>query len=409
MAPFAENYSEWYILCAFWKSSRKIRKMTIETDVEFIVVGGGIAGSSVAAELAGHGRVAVLEAEAQAGYHSTGRSAALFSEAYGNATIRALTRASRAFLASPPAGFATAPLMQARATLFLVGPGQLPLMARFRADPDIAALTQVLSADDAVSRVAILRRECLEAAVLDPGSADIDVDMLHQGFLRMARARGAQLCLASEVRSLTRDGAAWVARTAEGAYRAPVVINAAGAWADAVAALAGVPSLGLQPLRRTAALIEPPPGVGTAAWPAVIGIDESYYFKPDAGLLLISSAGEHPSPACDAQPEELDVAIAVDRYESVTGLQVRQVKHRWAGLRVFSPDRSPVVGFDAGAPGFFWCAGQGGYGIQTSPALSRVAAALALGRPVPDDVAALGVQAGQLSPARFAGASGRQP
>jgi len=370
--------------------------------LDYIVVGAGIAGASVAAELAAHGRVTLLEAESQAGYHSTGRSAALFSEAYGNAPVRALTRASHAFLSKPPEGFAAAPLLRERHTLFLARRGQRHLIDELRANPDIGMRTTLLSAQDVVSRVSILQQEELEGAVLDSGSADIDVDLLHQGFLRKARAHGAQLHVNSAVTSLSRLGADWEARCAEGVFRAPVLINAAGAWADAVAAMAAVQPVGLQPKRRTAALIALPPGVDAARWPAVIGIDESYYFKPDAGLLLISPADEHPSPACDAQPEELDVAIAVDRFESLTGLQIRQVKRRWAGLRVFSPDRTPVVGFDALAPGFFWCAGQGGYGIQTSPALGRVAAALARGAAMPDDILSLGVQTRHLSPARFA-------
>ena len=370
--------------------------------LDYIVVGAGIAGASVAAELAAHGRVALLEAESQAGYHSTGRSAALFSEAYGNAPVRALTRASHAFLSRPPEGFAAAPLLRERHTLFLARRGQRHLIDELRANPDIGMRTTLLSAQDVVSRVSILQQDGLEGAVLDSGSADIDVDLLHQGFLRQARAHGAQLHVNSAVTSLSRLGADWEARCAEGVFRAPVLINAAGAWADAVATMAGVQPVGLQPKRRTAALIALPPGVDAATWPAVIGIDESYYFKPDAGLLLISPADEHPSPACDAQPEELDVAIAVDRFEALTGLQVRQVKRRWAGLRVFSPDRTPVVGFDAQAPGFFWCAGQGGYGIQTSPALGRVAAALARGAAMPDDILSLGVQTRHLSPARFA-------
>ncbi|MDN3922128.1 NAD(P)/FAD-dependent oxidoreductase [Roseateles violae] len=369
--------------------------------LQFIVVGAGMAGASIAAELAPHGPLVLLEAESQVGYHTTGRSAALFSEAYGNAVIRALTRASRSFLEQPPAGFAAAPLLRARDTLYLAGPGQRHLLAQFRADPALAAHTSLLSAEAVAARVGILRPDLQEGAVLHAGSADIDVDLLHQGFLRQARARGAQLRLDSAVRALRREGGDWVAHTDGGVYRAPVLVNAAGAWADAVATMAGARPLGLQPLRRTAALIDAPPGLDIAAWPAVIGVDESYYFKPDAGHLLISPADETPSPPCDAQPEELDVAIAVDRFETVTGLQVRQVRHRWAGLRVFSPDRRPVLGFDAELPGFFWCAGQGGYGIQTAPALGRAAAALALGRPLPPDLQALGVQACQLSPLRF--------
>ena len=365
-------------------------------NVDCLVVGAGIAGASVAASLAGKASVAVLEAEPHAGYHATGRSAALYSALYGNATIRALTRASLAEFRAPAHG-----VLRERPTLFLVGAGQERLVEAFTADADVRERTTPLSVDEVLRRVPLLQRDRVAGALLDVTSADIDVDLLHQGFLRRARAQGAVLHLDTRLLALERDGANWLAHTVSGSFRAPVVINAAGAWADGVAEMAGVSPVPLQPLRRTAVLIDLPEGVDATGWPAVVAIDESQYFKPDAGLLLISAADETPSPPCDAQPEELDVAIAVDRFETLTGRPVRRVRHRWAGLRVFSPDRSPVVGFDAAAPGFFWCAGQGGYGIQTSPALGRAAAALASGRTLPLDIADMGVTAAQLSPARF--------
>ncbi|MFO1338599.1 MAG: FAD-binding oxidoreductase [Burkholderiaceae bacterium] len=369
---------------------------------DFIVIGAGIAGASAAAWLAQSARVAVLEAEPQAGYHATGRSAALYSAIYGNETIRALTRASQGFFHAPPPGMAAVPLLRRRDTLFLVGPGQQAQAEHFLAAADIRERTRALGADEVLARVPVVQRERVAGAVLDEGSADIDVDALHQGFLRQARAAGAELRLASGLRALERDGAGWLAHTADGGgWRAPVVVNAAGAWADGVAALAGVAPVPLQPLRRTAVLVDVPLGLDASAWPAVVAIDESQYFKPDAGLLLISAADETPSPPCDAQPEELDVAVAVARFETLTGRPVARVRHRWAGLRVFSPDRTPVVGFEPAVPGFFWCAGQGGYGIQTSPALGRAAATLALGRALPQDLADLGVDARQLSPRRF--------
>ena len=376
--------------------------MTIAAEADFIVVGAGIAGASVAAELAAHGSVVVLEAESHPGYHTTGRSAAMFSESYGNAVVRALSRASRDFFQAPPAIFTAVPLVRPRGTMLLVNRGQQDLADRLLDDADIRARTRLLDVDAALARVPILRRELLAGAVLDPTSADIDVDLLLQGFLRQARSRGARLHLDCAVTALERHGSTWRARTAAGDFEAPVIVNAAGAWADTIGAMAGARSMRLQPLRRTAALVDLPQGVDASGWPVVLAIDESFYFKPDAGLLLISPADETASPPCDAQPEELDVAIAVDRFEATTGLQVRRVRRRWAGLRVFSPDRTPVIGFDPEVPGFFWCAGQGGYGIQTAPSLSRVAASLARGAPMPADVAALGVQAMQLSPRRFA-------
>lgn len=372
-------------------------------NVDCIVIGAGIAGASVAAALAGDASVAVLEAEPHAGYHSTGRSAALYSTLYGNATIRALTRASLGYLLTPPQGMVKDALLRERHTLFLVGAGQEALVPGFTADADVRERTTWLGADEVLARVPLLQRDHVAGALLDVTSADIDVDLLHQGFLRAARAAGAQLHLGTGLQALEREGSGWRAHTASGSFRAGVVINAAGAWADAVAAMAGIAPVPLQPLRRTAVLIDLPEGVDATLWPAVVAIDESQYFKPDAGLLLISAADETPSPPCDAQPEELDVAIAVDRFETLTGRPVRRVRHRWAGLRVFSPDRSPVVGYEASAPGFFWCAGQGGYGIQTSPALGRAAAALALARALPQELVDMGVTAQQLSPMRFRG------
>jgi len=377
---------------------------TTARSVDCLVIGAGIAGASIAANLAPHLSVAVIEAEAHAGYHTTGRSAALYSAIYGNAPVRALTRASRPFLDRPPAGFTEVPLLRPRDTLYLIGTGQQAIADRFAMDDDVRAHTRRLDAEEVLRRLPILRRELVEGELLEQGSADIDVDALHQGFLRQARTGGVRLHLGAPLRELVRERQGWLARTDGFSLRAPLVINAAGAWADTVAQLAGVAPLPLQPLRRTAALIDVPEGVDARAaadWPAVIVIDESHYFKPDAGLLLISPADETPSPPCDAQPEELDVAIAVDRFETLSGRRVPRVRHQWAGLRVFSPDRTPVVGLDPTAPGFFWCAGQGGYGIQTAPALGRAAAALALGRELPGDIAAAGVSASDLSPQRF--------
>jgi len=356
-----------------------------------------MAGAAAAASLSADADVVILETEAQAGYHSTGRSAALYSALYGNAVVRALTRASHDFFLQAR----EQPLLQPRETLFLIGAGQEAQAQAFAADADIRERTRPMTDDEVVARVPILQRERVAGALLDVGSADIEVDLLHQGFLRLARAQGAQLQLGAPLRMLEREGTDWIARTGHGSYRAPVVINAAGAWADEVAALAGVAPLPLHPLRRTAVLIDVPGALDASGWPAVIAVDESQYFKPDAGLLLISPADETPSAPCDARPEELDVAIAVDRFETLIGRPVPRIRHSWAGLRVFSPDRTPVIGFEPGVPGFFWCAGQGGYGIQTSPALGRATAALALGGPLPSDLLALGIEARQLSPARF--------
>ena len=364
---------------------------------DILIIGGGIAGASVGAHLAGDAKIALIEREERPGYHSTGRSAALFSEIYGNELIRALSRASRGFFFDPPPGFAAVPLVTPRGALYVGTAAQQDAVLRFAADPSAAGQVELLSGDRARALVPILGEDCA-AAAFEPAAADVDVHALHDGFLRQLRAAGGVVLLDHGVVSLERRGGLWVAATTQGEIAAPIVINAAGAWADDLAGRAGVRRIGLEPRRRTAVLVDPPDGVAIERWPIVIDIDEHYYFKPDAGLLLLSPADETPCAPCDAQPEELDIAMAIDRVEAATTLRVRRVRHKWAGLRSFVADRSPVVGFAPDAPGFFWLAGQGGYGIQTAPALGRLAAALARGRDVPED---LGVTRAQLAPERL--------
>ncbi len=371
------------------------------TDIDFLVVGAGMAGASAAAELAKRGSVAIVDMEGHAGYHTTGRSAALFTEIYGNATIRALTRASRDFLFDTPAGFSEVPLVAPRASLYFAASDEPDAVARFREDADIARATSVLSEAEVLKLIPIFRPGYVRGGALEEGSADIEVDSLLQGFLRAARARKATVHLGCAVTALRREGERWIVATTGGRFKARVVVNAAGAWGDELARMAGAAPVGLQPLRRTAVLVSVPGGHPAGAWPVALHLGEQFYFKPDAGHLLLSPANEDPSPPCDAQPEELDVAIAVDHFEQAIGTPVRQIHHRWAGLRVFAPDRTPVVGFDPSVPGFFWLVGQGGYGIQTAPAMGRVAAALAAGDAIPQDVARQGVSAALLSPARF--------
>lgn len=365
--------------------------MDDRTDI--IVIGAGIAGASAADALAPSARVIVLEQEERAGVHSTGRSAALFSETYGNAVIRALSRASRAFLAGPPDGFSETPLIRPRGSLYVAAEDQLD---RLRALEVATGTFERLSGAEARRRVPILRPEASAAGLYEPGAMDIDVDALHQGFLRRLRRRGGQLVTDAPVTALRREATGWIATTPRGDVSAPIVINAAGAWADRVAVLAGIAPLGLQPKRRTAALIDGP-DLDFSGWPLVIDADETVYFKPDAGRLLISPADETDTEPGDAQPDDLDVAVAADRVERMTTLRVSRVRHRWAGLRTFAPDRTPVCGFDPREAGFFWLAGQGGYGIQTSPALAALAARLVLR--LPGDLAELEAA---LAPDRYA-------
>lgn len=372
---------------------------TAQFDV--LVVGGGIAGVSVGAALAQTRRVAVLERERLPGYHATGRSAALFCETYGSPQIRALSRGSRAFLAAPPAGFTETALLLPRGLLYVAHEDQLERLCRFAEEPDLRDKRPLLDTDAARALSPLLRPEHAVAALHDPDASDIEVHALHQGYLRLLRRRGGLYAAPADVLALERRNGLWTLDCGSARYSAPVVVNAAGAWADRIAALAGVAPIGLEPRRRTAVMIEAPEHADLAQWPLTLDVDETFYFKPDAGRLLLSPADETPSEPCDAAPEELDVAIAIDRFERATTLQVRRVLQRWAGLRSFVADRNPVVGYAADVPGFFWLAAQGGYGIQTAPAMARLAAALLQERPVPADLLALGVDASSLSPERL--------
>jgi D-arginine dehydrogenase len=369
--------------------------------VDVAIIGAGIAGASVAAVLAESLSVVVVECEAFPGMHSTGRSAALFSEIYGGEAVRALSRASRDFLHAPPDGFAAAPLTRPRGALHIASEAQLAALDAFCALPDIAPAIARKTARECRALCPILREDQVAAGALEAASADVDVDALHQGYLRLLKTRGGTLLVDAEVLAVSREGAGWCMTAGETEIEAPIVVNAAGAWADEVAVLAGVRPIGLQPRRRTALIVDAPEDADSDAWPMVIDIDEQFYFRPDAGALLLSPADETPSPPCDAQPDEWDIAVAIDRVTTATTLDVRRVRRSWAGLRSFAPDRAPVVGFAPAASGFFWLAGQGGYGIQTAPAMAALAAALVAGAPVPATLTDFGVDAEALRPGRF--------
>jgi len=372
-----------------------------------IVVGAGIAGSSAAYHLAAEGlSVLLVEREGQPGYHSTGRSAAIYSEAYGNAVVRAITTASRAFFLAPPAGFAAHPLLTPRGAMFFGTAAQRETVERLVEEAARLVEMRALDADGVRLLCPALRPGYAALGGYEPGAMDIDVHALHQGFLRGLRQHGGHLVADTEAAALGRStGGDWEMETPTRRFRSVYVVNAAGAWCDNVGAMAGARPLGLVPKRRTAILFDPPAGTDVAGWPLAIDADESFYFKPDAGRLMGSPADETPSEPCDAQPEELDIALAVDRIERATTLQIRRIVHRWAGLRSFVADKTLVAGFDPDLAGFFWLAGQGGYGVQTSPAMGRIAASLLRGRGLPADVADLGVEPAHLSPARFRPAS----
>lgn len=368
---------------------------------DIIVIGAGMAGASVAAHLAPSGRVLVLEQESHPGMHATGRSAALFSTIYGPEPVRALSRASQATLMTPPATFSEEPFATPRGVLYIATDEQAPRLQAFQAAPDVAAMTRIVSPEEALALCPIINPDRLAANVLEPDAADLDVHRLHQAYLRQLRAHGGELLTDHQVNAIAREGDAWRVTSGGADHVAPILVNAAGAWGDHIAALAGVTQLGLRPLRRTVILVDVPDGMDASRWPMVIDADERFYFKPDAGRLLITPADETPSVPCDAQPDEWDIAVAVDRVETATSLRVRRVSHRWAGLRTFAPDGVPVAGYDRDATGFFWLVGQGGYGIQTAPALSALAASLVQGQPMPRALEGFGIEPRALSPARF--------
>lgn len=370
---------------------------------DFLIIGAGIAGASLASELAPHAAVAVLEQEPQPGYHSTGRSAALFSETYGTPTTRALTRASRPFLEAPPAGFAEHPILTPRGVMHVAMRGQEHLLgqamaAAMQGSPDASRL----SALETLARCPVLREDLVAGAVHEPDAMDIDVHALHQGYLKRLRAAGGEIVVNARVVKAAFDGTAWTVVLDDGrSLVARTLVNAAGAWADVVARACGVPPVGLQPKRRTAFTFDAPAGIDFAGWPAVIGIDESYYFKPDAGQLLGSPANADPVEPHDVQPEELDVATGIYQIEQATTLQIRRPRHIWAGLRSFVADGDLVIGPDNRQPGFYWLAAQGGYGIQSAPGAALLAASQLLGQPLPDILAREGVRIEALSPARL--------
>ena len=378
----------------------RINPMTQQAD--FVVVGGGIAGASVGYFLAPHARVVLLERESQPGYHSTGRSAALFLESYGTPQVRALTRASRAFLDAPPAGFAEHPVLGPRGCLLVAAPGQEALLQEhWELLRSMTPHARRLTAAQALDLVPVLRPDRVIGAVLEPEANDMDVHAIHQGYLRGLRRAGGTVVCDAEVTGLARKDGVWEVATPAGTWRAPVVVNAAGAWCDVVAALAGVPTIGLQPRRRSAFTFAPPAGVDTRHWPCLISADESWYVKQDAGMLLGSPANADPVEPQDVQPEELDIALAIARIQQMTTLEIRRPARTWAGLRSFVADGDLVGGFDPAAPGFFWLAAQGGYGIQTSPAMGEACAALARGLPLPQRIADFGLTEAMLSPARL--------
>jgi D-arginine dehydrogenase len=368
-----------------------------------VIIGAGIAGASLGYRLAEQQSVLLLEREPQPGYHSTGRSAAMFMEAYGTPQIQALTRASRAFYQSPPTGFCEHRLLEPRGCLYVASLEQQALLASSYAQ-NLANGTEVrlLDPEAAVAMVPSLKGEAIAGAFHEPGAMDLDVHALHQGFLRGFRQAGGELrCNAELVEGAFAEGL-WQLHLADGSVlQARQLVNAAGAWADRIATMCGVQPVGLQPCRRSAFTFEGPQDQAFAQWPAVIGVDESFYFKPDAGQLLGSPANADPVEAQDVMPEELDVATGIYNIEALTTLTIRRPSHTWAGLRSFVADGDLVIGRDPHNPAFFWLAAQGGYGIQSAAGVSQLACALLLDQALPASLHREGVEPQRLSPARF--------
>lgn len=366
---------------------------------DYLIVGAGISGAAAACELALHGSVVIVEAESSAGYHSTGRSAALYTPNYGSELVCKINRLSHDFLCSPPDGFCTQPLLRQRGMMSVASTGQGSqlddLLAQGGED------VERLDAAQTLALAPFLRKERVIGAACEAAVADMDVDALHQGFLRSARQRGAELLLGSGIVGMQRAGECWMVDLGERQLQARVIVNAAGAWADEVAALAGVKGVGLVPRRRTAILIDPPAGMSLTNVPAMDFIGVENYIKPDAGQLMVSPGDATPVAPQDVQPDDMDVAVLVDWLENETHLEVRRLNHQWAGLRSFVEDGAPVVGFAPDADGFFWLAGQGGYGIMMSSALARATASLIVHGTLPDDFVAAGISAADLSARRL--------
>lgn len=347
--------------------------------IEVAIIGAGIAGASLAYFLGERARVTLLEGESHPGYHTTGRSAAFYAETYGGPAVQPLTTASKDFFENPPEGFTDVPLLGPRGGLYIADDASLPKLAELA--QGFAGSGVALEPIDAAAvraRWPQISPGWLAGALWEPDCRDIEVAALHQGFLAGAKRRGTRLVTDAMVTGLHDQGGRWQLDTSAGRFEADIVVNAAGAWGDAVAALAGVPPVGLMPLRRTVAVVDVDPAA-PADLPLVIAADASFYFKPDGGRLWASPHDEVPCVAGDVQPEEYDVAVALDRLERATTWRIRRLERAWAGIRTFAPDRSPVYGYEPHRPGFFWCVGQGGFGIQTAPAAARLAAALLLG------------------------------
>jgi D-arginine dehydrogenase len=343
---------------------------------DFLVIGAGISGTAAAFELAAHGTVLLLEAETSPGYHSTGRSAALFTPHFGSATVQAINLSSRDFFLNPPEGFCESPLVTPRGMLTIATPGMEEALAGHLALSATGQEIISITTSEALAMAPLLRPERVIAASYEPRVMDIDVALLHQSYLRGFKQRSGTLICGKRLNALTRTNGHWKAEASGEFYDAKTIINAAGAWAEIVGQMAGTKPIGLVPKRRTAIVVDAPEGIDVKSMPAVDFAGADAYFKPDAGRIMASPGDQTPVEAQDIQPDEWDIAVVADWLQTETTIQLRRIGTSWAGLRSFVDDQNPVVGFDERVEGFFWLAAQGGYGIMMAPALANAATTL---------------------------------
>jgi D-arginine dehydrogenase len=368
------------------------------TTFDIIIIGAGIAGASIAARLAPLKRICILEMEDRPGYHTTARSAAAYVPNYGSVPMIALTRASEKFFLSPPEGFSDAPITSPRTCITIAPEGQ------DKEFDELVALgvgMEEISEAEARKRFPVLREGYVKRALYDPFTRDIDVDLLHRGFLRVAKSAGAEMSLNAPAETIERARGMWKIKAGASMVTAPIIINAAGAWGDVVAERAGVRPVGLKPKRRSIGIVPAPEHKGFDAWPMINDAAETWYAKPQSGKLMVSSADETDVEPHDAYADDMAIAVGIENMMQATTLEVERVEHSWGGLRTFVEDRAGVVGFDPDVEGFFWLVGQGGYGIQTSPALSETAASLLLGHGIPSYVLDHGLNPTSISPDRL--------
>lgn len=375
------------------------------TAVDVLVIGGGIAGMSLAAKISGRAGTVVLERESALGYHSSGRSATFYHFGIGNDAVRGLTAASSQFFESPPPQYGADELWHAKAALFISDEARRPQLESLAREMERFTDTiQRVGPDEMLQIVPVLRTgaEGIVAGLLDTAGRKLDANALLQANHRALRNAGGSVVFDAEVLSIDRDGERWLVRTRDESFTASMIVNASGAWADSVALMAGVRPLGLQPLRRTIIGFDPPKAMDVSAWPFVKTVhDDGFYMLPDAGRLLASPMDVTPTQPCDVQPDEFEMALAAWRVEEATSLKVARISARWAGLRTFAYDQIPVAGFAPEAPNFFWLAGQGGFGLQTSPAMADAAEALMFDLPWPEHLASQKVRPEQIRPERL--------